>query len=233
MLTIYILVNAVVSKYPCFIRKDGNLVFSNKTTVFLISDYKECVLHSTMYISWIYKYSTTLRSASTINFSIDECFNNFPFPQNLIKKQEQSLEYNGEKYYESRESVMLSTQRGLTDIYNLFHSRSFEVLTVATETLDDKAFEKKYGKDPKDLRKHLAKTEGTCTYNEAVQGILKLRELHVEMDNAVLEAYGWQDIALKHDFYEVDYLPENDRGALYHPPRCPQRSPKTPAGAKS
>lgn len=46
---------------------------------------------------------------------------------------------------------------------------------------------------------------------EAIKGIEKLRQLHVEMDNAVLEAYGWQDIELKHDFYEVDYLPENDR----------------------
>jgi hypothetical protein len=31
------------------------------------------------------------------------------------------------------------------------------------------------------------------------------------MDEAVLAAYGWQDIQLRHDFYEVDYLPENDR----------------------
>ena len=31
------------------------------------------------------------------------------------------------------------------------------------------------------------------------------------MDKSVLEAYGWQDIDLRHDFYEVDYLPENDR----------------------
>ncbi len=31
------------------------------------------------------------------------------------------------------------------------------------------------------------------------------------MDKAVLEAYEWQDIDLRHDFYEVDYLPENDR----------------------
>src|SRR3990172_9737820 len=41
--------------------------------------------------------------------------------------------------------------------------------------------------------------------------IFKLRELHVQMDNAVLSAYGWTDITLAHDFYEVDYLPENDR----------------------
>jgi hypothetical protein len=31
------------------------------------------------------------------------------------------------------------------------------------------------------------------------------------MNNTVLKAYGWEDIDLTHDFYEVDYLPENDR----------------------
>lgn len=28
---------------------------------------------------------------------------------------------------------------------------------------------------------------------------------------AVLQAYGWSDINLRHDFYDVEYLPENDR----------------------
>lgn len=40
---------------------------------------------------------------------------------------------------------------------------------------------------------------------------IKLREFFKQMDEAVLEAYGWTDIQLRHDFYEVDYLPENDR----------------------
>lgn len=31
------------------------------------------------------------------------------------------------------------------------------------------------------------------------------------MDETVLKAYGWTDINLAHDFYEVEYLPENDR----------------------
>ena len=31
------------------------------------------------------------------------------------------------------------------------------------------------------------------------------------MDETVLKAYGWEDINLAHDLYEVDYLPENDR----------------------
>lgn len=46
---------------------------------------------------------------------------------------------------------------------------------------------------------------------KAFQDIHRLRELHKEMDQAVLEAYGWSDIQLRHDFYEVEYLPENDR----------------------
>ena len=55
-----------------------------------------------------------------------------------------------------------------------------------------------------------------CSIEEAITGVVKLRELHVQMDNAVLDAYGWgagsaQPIELKYDFYEVDYLPENDR----------------------
>jgi hypothetical protein len=41
--------------------------------------------------------------------------------------------------------------------------------------------------------------------------IIKLRSLHCEIDKSVAEIYGWVDIELKHGFYEIDYLPENDR----------------------
>jgi hypothetical protein len=44
-----------------------------------------------------------------------------------------------------------------------------------------------------------------------VEGVLELRRLHREMDETVHKAYGWTDVNLAHDFYEVDYLPENDR----------------------
>ncbi|VBS33503.1 Methylase of polypeptide chain release factors [Burkholderia pseudomallei] len=42
-------------------------------------------------------------------------------------------------------------------------------------------------------------------------GVEGLRDLHVSLDNAVLVAYGWHDIELKHDFYSVSYLPDGDR----------------------
>jgi hypothetical protein len=42
-------------------------------------------------------------------------------------------------------------------------------------------------------------------------GIQYLRNLQIELDSIVLDTYGWNDLNLRHDFYEVDYLPENDR----------------------
>jgi hypothetical protein len=33
----------------------------------------------------------------------------------------------------------------------------------------------------------------------------------VELDTAVRDAYGWHNLRLEHDFYEVETLPENDR----------------------
>jgi hypothetical protein len=56
----------------------------------------------------------------------------------------------------------------------------------------------------------LARHEGlTKTYNrfhdpeETAEDTQKLRELHVEMDNAVAAAYGWTDLDLGHGFHET------------------------------
>jgi hypothetical protein len=48
--------------------------------------------------------------------------------------------------------------------------------------------------------------------------ILHLRDLHRNLDKIVLEAYNWSEIPLMHDFYQMEYLPENDRIRLsVHP----------------
>ena len=52
-------------------------------------------------------------------------------------------------------------------------------------------------------------SDDICAFNEAVNDILHLRELHKQMDEMVLKVYGCDDMGLVHDFY--DYLPENDR----------------------
>ncbi len=167
-------------------------------------------LQSSMYDHWAWKYSSTL-GGGTINYSPSDCFDTFPFPQSLSQSQEQQLEHIGECYHEHRRQLMLAIQLGLTKTYNLFHAQLLRPIVPEEEQLDDKALQKFLGKDAAQLRKHLAKTSETIPFNEAVSGILKLRDLHILMDNAVLKAYGWSDINLRHDFYEVEYLPENDR----------------------
>ena len=77
---------------------------------------------------------------------------------------------------------------GLTKIYNLFHARDLSPEMVA------KASKKDIG-----------------TVDAGFEALLKLRCLHVEIDHAVRDAYGWQDLDLQHDFHEVETLPENDR----------------------
>jgi type I restriction-modification system DNA methylase subunit len=47
--------------------------------------------------------------------------------------------------------------------------------------------------------------------NTKIEEIDKLRNAQVLIDNSVLSLYNWNDILLKHDFYEMDNLPENDR----------------------
>ncbi|HEX2915467.1 MAG TPA: DNA methyltransferase [Chloroflexia bacterium] len=56
----------------------------------------------------------------------------------------------------------------------------------------------------------LQRQEGlTQTYNrfhnpqDSAPEIVKLRELHIEMDEAVAQAYGWQDLALEHGFHQT------------------------------
>jgi hypothetical protein len=51
-------------------------------------------------------------------------------------------------------------------------------------------------------------------FHSDIEGDLRiegLRALQREIDAAVACAYGWDDLALEHDFHKVSYLPENDR----------------------
>jgi hypothetical protein len=94
----------------------------------------------------------------------------------------------GERYHEHRRALMLRLWLGLTDIYNLFHDRDLTPAEVA-----------RVSKKPAEAEAGYA-------------GILQLRALHRELDEAVLAAYGWTgQVALGHDFHEVETLPGNDR----------------------
>ena len=195
----HVLVVAKTTKYGSYHFAPKDIIYTQDLTVFPYSDYFYFVVFSsTIMNEWVWKNSATMGS-NTIRLNPSDCFETFPFPQNLNLKQEQ-LETIGKVYDKYRKQLMLGMQLGLTKTYNLFHSNA-----ITAQSINDK------DKQVAALQNHLEKTPNTISFNEAIQGILKLRELHMQMDEAVLDAYGWNDIYLSHDFYEVDYLPENDR----------------------
>ncbi len=211
-----ILVCAMASKYVSFAYCQKGTIFMQMLCLFALDKFSQfSVISSSLHNEWAWKYSSTLGSG-TITYSLSDCFQTFPFCENISCETELALENIGEKYHEYRKQLMLKIRLGLTKTYNQFHNKQ---LSIISDEFSEKEIEKKYGKETLNLWKHLSrtantdpfKTGNTCSFNEAVEGIFQLRRLHKEMDEAVLKAYGWMDIDLAHDFYEVDYLPENDR----------------------
>lgn len=151
-----VLVTSCVSRHLAFAFVANSWVYNKNTTVFTFEDANHfAILQSSLYYFWVRKYSSTLKE--DINYSPSDCYQNFPFPKDLIE-----LEQIGETYHETRREIMLTRQEGLTKIYNRFHHPD------------------EHGAD-----------------------IVRLRELHVEMDSAVAAAYGWEDLSLGHDFHET------------------------------
>jgi hypothetical protein len=225
----FVFVQTRVTRTHAFVSQPTNYIFSDATLVFCLSKYSYySFLQSTIHEFWAWSYSSTMKGDR--RYSISEAFQTFPFPQNLSPTQEQTLEQIGEQYHEHRKQLMLAMQLGLTKTYNAFHAKGVnsEWLgnTATVEVGEMKMVNGKLqmvnskwqmpsgakpDKQMELLYKHINKLETNMDMIEAVQGIEELRALHVKMDHAVLDAYGWNDIQLLHDFYEVDYLPENDR----------------------
>ncbi len=173
-----------------------NVVFSNALAIIPLFDMSLFAqLSSTIHDIWIWKFCSTMRNAG-VRYSPTDGFQTFPF----IWGKENELFEIGDQYYNLRSKLLRNIMLGLTDIVNLFHCHS---ITEKNFRVNDKQIET--------LQRHLVKSTNTVSFEVAIQSILILRNLHVEMDSAILKAYDWQDVELRHDFYEVDYLPENDR----------------------
>jgi len=180
-------VAAATTKYLNFSRAPTNYVFTHALYVFTTDRWDlYTVVQSTLHEVWARKYSGALKQ--DLRYSPSKCFDTFPFPQGLWQTTNPSLATLGERYHEHRRAVMKSLWLGLTDIYNLFHTRDLTPAEVARVS-----------------KKPLPEAE------VGYQGILELRRLHRELDLAIRDAYGWTDLALGHDFIEVETLPENDR----------------------
>lgn len=178
-----VLVVARISKTVAFEFTSIRKVFADALVVIPFSSNSVfALLQSTIHNSWAWNYCTTMKS--DLNYTPGNTFETFPFSYS----EDEILGNKGSSYRELRSSIMQNLNIGLTKLYSLFHYEFLTIVDIEVKTKQDRQI---------------------C--QDAFQDIHRLRELHKQMDEAVLEAYGWTNIALRHDFYEVDYLPENDR----------------------
>ncbi|MEZ4644865.1 MAG: HEAT repeat domain-containing protein [Chloroflexota bacterium] len=183
-----------VSKYLSFSCLPTNYIFTNSLYVFTTDRWDlYAVVQSTLHEVWARKYSGALKQ--DLRYSPSNCFENFPFPANLWQTANPVLTAIGEQYHEHRRALMRQLWLGLTPIYNLFHDPALTPTLVA-----------KISKQPEEVAE------------AGYRGLLELRRLHVALDHAIRDAYGWhpsagsgQGLDLGHDFHEVETLPENDR----------------------
>lgn len=178
---------AAPSKYLALCEFPTDIVFTHAVRV-LTSERWDVftIVQSSLHEQWARKYSGALETR--LRYSPSDCFDTFPFPRGFWQEHDPVLWSKGEQYHAERRGVMLVTGVGLTDIYNLFHNPNLSPPVVA---------------------KVSKKSEAEA--QRGYEGLLELRRLHRELDIAVRDAYGWQDLDLGHDFHEVETLPENDR----------------------
>jgi hypothetical protein len=180
-------ITARVTKHLNFSAIATNFVYLNNLYVFTSDRWDfYAVVQATIHEVWARKYSMQLEER--LQYSPSDCFDTFPYPDGLWLTINSELAVIGERYHDYRKSLMLTLWLGLTDIYNLFHARDLTPVKVAK--VSKKSLEEA-------LRGH--------------EGLLELRRMHVELDLAIRDAYGWQNLPLDHDFYEVETLPEDDR----------------------
>jgi hypothetical protein len=183
------------SKVNCFVWQPVGIVYSDATVVVASDDPSLfSILNSSIHGAWAWKYGSTMGS-STLRYTPSKIFDTFPFPELSGPNLGARLELLAQQYDALRRSLMQQLQLGMTKVYNLFHmpQLSPEMLTRDSKVADLRA-------------------------QSAFADLVRFRFLHAEMDSAVLGAYGWHEtsrdgsaIMLKHDFYEADYLPEDDR----------------------
>ncbi len=208
-----VFVSPKVTRYFSLTPYKTNLVYSDATVVFAIENNSEfALLNNSIHEAWAWKYSSTMGS-STLRYTPTSAFETYPF-RHLISN---TLEDVGSEYLKFRGIVLEKLSLSFTKCYNQFNNPD---LNGDVSPLNQKSFEKTFGKETWNLFNHLEiKKNGKVNFEESVSLIFRLRELHTTLDKAVLAAYGWHEdsdkwgkaIQLRHDFYEVDYLPENDR----------------------
>ncbi|MEI6778300.1 MAG: type IIL restriction-modification enzyme MmeI [Chloroflexales bacterium] len=176
------------SKYLLMARVSSRQVFAHPMVIFSLDRYGYfSVLLSNLHEVWVRQFSSTLETR--MRYTPSDCFETFPFPACL---QEEA----------SRQGAKPQSAPGLSGFAPWREPSGSEVRELL-ESIGEQ-----YHTHRQEIM--LRRQEGlTKTYNrfhaptETADDIAELRRLHVEMDNAVATAYGWDDLDLGHGFHQT------------------------------
>ncbi len=172
-----VLVRSRVSELHMLAFVPKGYVYGDATVVFAFDDdYHFALLQSGVHEVWVWRQASSLESRN--RYTPTDCFDTFPFP--LLEYERMAK--GGWQLEEMPEAFQQAAGIGAE-----YHEHRRQIM--------------------------LARGVGlTKTYNlfhdPACQDaeVVRLRELHVEMDRAVLACYGWDDLAPGHGFHQ------NERG---------------------
>ena len=194
---------AQTSRTLAFSLLSPSTIFSHKTIVVTwLTHLGFCVLQSHVHQHWAYFFGSTLKDDPV--YTPSDCFETYPFPQGVLASacgDGPSEEVRAAFPHEVRFHLDAMENAG----------REYYEFRAALMVRNNEGLTKTYNRfhDP----------------HETSPDILKLRELHAVMDRAVLDAYGWHDLAEAATCeFLLDYEDEEDDEQLPdHGPRTSRR----------
>ena len=161
-----VLLCSQVTPHLAFAFKNTDVIFSHKLNVFLIENHSLfAVLQSRLHDLWARFFSST--SLELLSYTPSDSFEAFPLPAGMLGYVEGTLPTTDNTRLELASLEVAG--REYYELRGVLMVRNNEGLTETYNRFHDR--------------------------DERSADILQLRELHAAMDRAVLEAYGWHDLA--------------------------------------
>ncbi|MGP2427151.1 Eco57I restriction-modification methylase domain-containing protein [Yersinia bercovieri] len=109
------------TKYPCFTLVPNTYIYANTLCVIASDSYSLfACLSSDIHGVWAFEQGSRLHER--LRYTHGDIFETFPFPINILDKNEQILSALGEKLFELRAKYMVNENQGMTKFYNAFHN---------------------------------------------------------------------------------------------------------------
>jgi hypothetical protein len=183
-----VLMHPFTATYVAFAFVPGSTIVSGPHNVFVLEDFAAFgVLQSRPHELWTRFFGSSLEDRQ--RYTPSDCFETFPFPAGVLDHAA------GESPTTDNCPVATVETAG----------REYYEFRAALMVRHNQGLTKTYN------RLHDRDHDANEPNKEIVAGIQKLRELHAVMDRAVLEAYGWHDLAQTATCeFLLDYEDEED-----------------------